>query len=291
MSLFSKQSALRKIDALQQKFESETGLCILRMQTAGQLDIYLNKGLIRLYKDVFGGAPYFEKFSEAEVRDCFQEFLKRQGQIFLAVNPADDKPVAFIVSVPLRNEFNMAAFAKRNGIGVRNAAYLAEDGVDASFRRGGLSARMKALLLETCKMEGFSKVLVRTSAQNYPQISAINKAGGRVVRGVLQNVDRTRLDGTTTNDVNAFYIFDRRRGLSALFNPVAAGIKKVENVSIVRMDGKDIMTIPAKYSKELYDDLRHVYPGAADISFADVQPSAGETIFKGSMYLAGRARL
>jgi hypothetical protein len=132
------------LTTLQQQVEKETGLCIVRIQTEKELNMYLDKGLDALYRDVFGGPPYNEKFTLEEVRDIFRGFIREQGQVYIALDDENgNKPVAFVTSVPLTSAFNIAS-AVKGSVKAKNAAYFAEDGVDVNYRRKGISAQMKS---------------------------------------------------------------------------------------------------------------------------------------------------
>lgn len=278
---------------LQQQVEKETGLCIVRIQTEKELNMYLNKGLDALYRDVFGGPPYNEKFTLEEVRDIFRGFIREQGQVFVALDDEkDNKPVAFVTSVPLSAAFNVAS-AVKGSVRVKNAAYFAEDGVDANYRRKGISAQMKKLLLAACSVDGLEKVVLRTSANNYAQISAVNKAGGMVIRKTLQEVPRTLVDGKSVVDRNAFYLFNSDPKTSEVLNCVTvvrdAGGMDTAFVNDQSFAGKPKTMLGKWFDKSRKKtwarDISDTYPGVSAVAFNQSVPE-GQKVFQGKMYFA-----
>lgn len=274
---------------LQKQIENETGLIIERVTAQEQLNDLLDAGLANLYQEVFGGPPYNEMFSAQEVRDIFQEFLDKKGCIFVALNPqAENRPVAFVVSTPLRAEFELAKLAGTK-VEADKTAYFAEDGVAEDYRRNGLSARMKKLLIETNSVSSIGKMFLRTSQQNYKQISAVNKAGGVVISGLFQDVARKRLDGTTTIDENAFYLFDTEE-----YRQTAANALKLEKVIVSQSTNGDIAqvfdAVPDEQQSPLAARIKEVYPAIKKVLFVNnalqKAPSNDNVLFTGRMYLA-----
>lgn len=282
------------LTALQQQVEKETGLCIVRIQTEKELNMYLDKGLDTLYRDVFGGPPYNEKFTLKEVRDIFCGFIREQGQVYIALDDEiGNKPVAFVTSVPLASAFNVAA-AVKGSVRAGGAAYFAEDGVAEDYRRRGISTQMKKLLLAACSADGLGKVVLRTSAANYAQISAVNKAGGIVIRKAKQEVPRRQADNSIVIDSNSFYLFD---GYAKVVN-------SLQCVTVVRDScGRDTAVVNDRSfagkswtrlglwfdrarQADWADDICQIYPGIEKVVFNQPVP-AGEKVFQGKMYFCG----
>ena len=282
------------ITALQQKIEQETGLAVTRIASGRQLEELLDAGLAGLYKDVFAGPPYNEKFEIDEVKGIFRDFFSKKGTILVATDPQKgNAPVAFVVSVPLRAEFEFVKIAKEYYADPETTAYFAEDGVAESYRRQGISGRMKALLLEANSVDGLKQVLLRTSTQNYAQISAVNKAGGRILLGQFQKVLRTTIDDKKEIDNNLFYLFDRAAKKQA-------PPKVLQRVIVVQGgDGKNRAFVFGENKRGLLawrdrqilrSDMRNAYPDIAAVKYvADLQSvTAGRVLFDGRMYVGQR---
>lgn len=256
--------------ALQQQVEQKFGLVIEKVETAQQLEAYLDSGLAKLYQTVFSEAPYFEKFSIDEIKDDFQKCLSDNGSILVALDPAkNDAPVAFISAAPLKSKFNLAVTVMKY-VDPEKSAYLAEDGVAQEYRCRGLSSNMKKILMETCSFKGFTEMLIRTSQNSYNQINSINKTGGTVILGLIQDVESKRLDGTVTKDKRSLYRYD--------LNVDAADTIRLDDVIILRQGKKDIAYLP-KFFLDLPDRtlgrleqawlVRQTYPGVSDVLFGN----------------------
>lgn len=272
-----------QVNAARSKIERETGLCVTQITASGELTSALDNGLAELYRAVFSEPPYNEKFELPEVHDIFQSFLEEKGHIFLVQDPARNmRPVAFVTSVPLHIEFNVVSLVGKN-LPVEKTAYFAEEGVDESARRQGLSIRMKDLLLKACGLSGYDRVLLRTSVLNYRQISAVNKAGGEVLPGIFQDIARNRTDGSVSNDTNAFYVFD-------LKNPSAA--QQLDRVVIVAQEKGDYAVVYDKLDgadqKKWASWIKESYPGVHRVSFMPIVPD-GKAVFDGKLYVARRS--
>jgi GNAT superfamily N-acetyltransferase len=286
------------LDRMMRAYRNQTGLDFVQITDQRQLDGYLDRGLAALYQRVFAGPPYNEQFTLSEVKDTFKEFLDKKGVVIIATDPKNNNaPAAFVASVPLKSSFELAAIA-RNRVDVDKAGYFAEDGVDEAYRRRGLSMRMKQLLLEANREQGLPQMLLRTSNDNYPQISAVNKAGGRVLSGVFQTVARKRMDGSVTPETSAFYLFDKNVARPAEANPfypciseASACVSAIDNVLILRDGASDKALVLSNVTDKQAASakLRDVYAGISAVAYAsdaDVEIK-GKPVFSGRLYIAG----
>ena len=268
----------------------ETKLDYLQIQNKAELSRWLDNGLARLYQDVFSGPPYNESFTLDEIKSCFQDMLSKKGVIIVATDPKkNNQPVAFVVSVPLKDEFEIAAKVK-DVVNPEKTSYFAEDGVDMNYRRQGLSARMKDMLLEANRAEGIPNMLLRTSNDNYAQISAVNKAGGKVLKDVFQSVARKRTDGSVTIEKSAFYLFDLQSSIPT------KEVQKISPVLVLRDNGCDraivLDPLAAGDKKKTTQQIRAVYDGIKEVSYASdamVQMS-GTPVFNGGLYVCNDAQ-
>jgi hypothetical protein len=169
----------------------------------------LDGGLNELFRDVFGDDPYNEVFSKDEVDQIFRNYLQNNADILSIREDLNGRPIAFMVGMPLSNEFKKAC-GLPDFLFTQKTAYIAEDGVDKNWRRRGLSCVMKCKMLSKAKSDGCNFALLRTRADNTPQISAVFKAGGSVIDGAQQMVSRNTRVGVIQED-NRFFLFDLRR--------------------------------------------------------------------------------
>ncbi len=92
---------------LMRQATQKTGLKLIKIKSKDELEDLLRSGLNTLYADVFGGEPYNEIFSEEEVDTIFMDYFDKNGEIFVGICPATQKPVSFVVSTPLKYKFDI----------------------------------------------------------------------------------------------------------------------------------------------------------------------------------------
>lgn len=253
---------------LQTQIELETGLRVEKVTAAEHLDTVLNTGLAKLYQQVFADPPYNENFSEKQVGDYFHGYLAQGGHIFVALDPKEqDKPIGFVVSVPLKADFAIASKVK-DILDIDRAAYFAEDGVAHTHRKGGLSGKMKKLLIEANSIEGINKIILRTNQANYKQISGVNKSGGTVITDLFHDVTSPKENGNMTTDRRAFYLFDTDTHESD-----AQNVEILNRVVITRPGGNDTAIvfdpIPREQQGDLSLRIQKTYPGIEQVMFVE----------------------
>lgn len=250
---------------------------------ASYLQKLLDKGLVDLYRDVFGAPPYNEVFRNEEVEDIFFDYLKSKGKIFILKHFENEKPLAFMIGTPIGNKFN-DVLSMKNYIKDRRTAYLADDGVDVSIRRAGVSTFLKTVFLKSCQQDQYDQVILRTRSDNYCQISAVNKASGVILNDVQQDVTRTVRGDNTIKEDNRFFLFNFRDE-----DNVKTDILK--EAKVIRMNGKDSIIIEEPLPKGLSEqNVLSAYPAAESIYQGRTKEDHGETIFNGHMYIS-RAKL
>lgn len=240
-------------------------LSVYKIASETELERILDAGLNDLYQSVFAAPPYNEKFTATEVEETFNSYFQSGGNIFVAVDN-NGTPVAFVTSVPLKSDFGVASVAK-DRVAVDKTAYFAEDGVTTELRQQGISAAMKSLLISACRESGFESLLLRTSAYNYRQISAVNKAGGYTLSGLFQQVTSTRSDGKMTQDTRSFYNFDLTE------SEAKQNLLTLERVTIVRPGGNDTAivwdNVPRELQGSLSKRIQSTYPGIEQVMFVE----------------------
>lgn len=179
------------------------------VQNESDLEKLLDTGLNALFQNVFGEEPYNEIFSKQEVDDIFYDYLEKGADILSIREDLNGRPVAFMVGTPLLKKFKKVS-GLPDFLFEEETAYIAEDGVDKNWRRLGLSSFMKSKMLAKAKGDGCDFTLLRTRADNDPQIAAVFNAGGRVIDGAQQMVPRNTKKGFVRED-NRFFLFDLRK--------------------------------------------------------------------------------
>lgn len=228
------------------------------------LDCACERGLLGLYRRVFSEPPYNEEFTNDQVYAEFQDTLRQNGLVFIAtqkLNP--DRVLGFVSSLPLSCVPDIAE--RLEGITEPDrAAYFAEDGVDKDYRRKGISSLMKTMLIQANWISGADHIVLRTSDQNYRQISAVTKSGGCVISSIFQQVTSPRQGGQIMQDRRAFY----------LFTPEAeTRYDHLQRVTIARPGGNDTAivwdNIPRRGQTEVAAAIQKNYPGVEQVMFIE----------------------
>lgn len=269
----------QSIAEIVERTSAETGLSIRWLDGQDTLERAAGDGLLALYQKIFAEPPYHEDFSQDEVRGIFADTLKAQGLIFTAsLKDEFNKVSGFVSSLPLAAKKSVADHV-RPILDIERTAYFAEDGIAAGLRRNGISGIMKRLLLEANRISGFDQVLLRTSIESYPQISAVTKAGGKVIADLFQQVASPKQGGLIAQDTRVFFLFK-------------AGEQQdcdiLSRVTIIRAGEEDIAIIRDRVPGGQQDDIarriQKTYAGVRQVVFSDtVVPE--KPIFDAKLYL------
>lgn len=196
------------IEALLAARSARSGLKINWLRNASDLRQPVNKNLITLYQEVFAEPPYQEAFSEEDVLSILTEIIRAGGFLFTAQKFDDfDKIIAFVASVPLAERPDVAALTAPYIAPQKQNSYFAEDAVDMSLRRQGISRFMKQALLEANRLAGYDSMILRTSVDSFNQIAAVQQLGAKRLGDLTQEVMSKKADGTIRPDTRCFFRF------------------------------------------------------------------------------------
>lgn len=201
-----RQFGTAKIQGLVQRLgegvivESEKDPYVIeQLETISSLNRALEgRGLIRAY-DVFKQAPYFEVFSDDEVRDIFRGYLNK-GKLFLARTA--DRVIGFGAAIPLSEDKNLEELAISCGLDTGNMWYMADLGVVPERRREKVATQLVNARLVALP-EG-TVALMRTSVDNTASQTIYRSLGFETVEGMEQEVFGKRTDGTVRRDKRIF---------------------------------------------------------------------------------------
>lgn len=182
--------------------ETEKGTYVIeQISSLESLKKKLEEGsLIELYKRLFSKEPYFEQFSDKEVAGYFNDYV-RSGLLFLAQD--GKKTVGFGAAVPLSKEIALADLGKQFGIDPESTWYMADLGVDDErFQRVGMAKQLVEARLNA--MPKGTIALMRTSVDNIASLSLYRSLGFAEIKGMVQEVEGKRIDGTFKKDKRIF---------------------------------------------------------------------------------------
>jgi len=156
--------------------------------------------IVSLYRAVFSEAPYFEEFSEDEVIDFFEEYIKK-GVVLIARN--DKGMVGFSAALSLTTQQELTGLASEFGIEQNNCQYIAELGVRKDVRRREIG---QGLIEELLMLLPKNNILLRTTSSNIAAIELYKKFGFSTIAGMEQIVSRKRTDEVSLEDIRIFMI-------------------------------------------------------------------------------------
>ncbi len=104
-------------------------------------DLEDGKPLIKLYQEVFAGAPYFESWTSEQVREIFTSIINARGILVLALK--DDTPIGFGMSVPITSKPELVELLQGEiGSYLDNTYYMSDLGVKKDFRKKGIGLNL-----------------------------------------------------------------------------------------------------------------------------------------------------
>lgn len=156
---------------------------------------------IGAYQTIFGGAPYFERFSPAEADGVYRKLTGTPGNITLLAT-VGSRVVGFGIAIPLQYKADVAR--QLTGlVPLERTMYLAELGVLEEYRRQGLG---RVLIRERVKLVDparYGQVVLRVSASRNVSYNQYIKMGF-VDMGVYMEVKALRTSGQVTTDRRLF---------------------------------------------------------------------------------------
>lgn len=171
-----------------------------RVVNPGDVDTLLTTGrLSSLYRNIFSKAPYFESFTDSEIRGYFLEYAT-QGLFYVA--RVENRVIGFGAALPLWRQPEVSEILKERGVNPASGWYMADLGVDNDYRRNGIARTL--VMLRMSKMNKGSTVIMRTSVNNKESQALYRELGFTPVEGAYQNVRQMRTDGSTVEDTRLF---------------------------------------------------------------------------------------
>ena len=158
-------------------------------------------GFASAYCRIFSGPPYHERFSEAEAAAVWDRLLGVVGNITL-VAVHEGVVVGFGSAIPLGADA-VVARALTGLVPVRHTMYLAELGIEPSYRGRGLGRQLVALRIKRMDHERFSHVVLRVADGRTESFEMYRRLDFNEM-GVSMTVKRIRVDGEEREDERHF---------------------------------------------------------------------------------------
>lgn len=157
-----------------------------------EIDSPHKKGFIDLYKDAFGGAPYFETYEDSWVEEFVWNKHIQSGCLILAISR--DKVVGLGAGLPVNLDDKIYNFlSKQHALPfqLERTLYMSELAVDTLFRKSDLhvGSELVKKRIQWASKNGFVFYVMRTAAENSNSKNIyINTIGAKELTGVIQNV-------------------------------------------------------------------------------------------------------
>jgi histidine racemase len=195
------QGPIQKLNEGSLEVKGSEAYAVEEVRDEKQLDNSLTKGnLNNLYRECFGGPPYYEQFSDEEIKAIFSEYV-RDGRLFIARDKGDI--VGFGASLPLSSVSEIdSIIAKTSNIDRSNCWYMADLGVKPEYRSNGIARKMVAERIAAAPED--ATILMRTSINNIASQTLYRSQGFQQIEGAYQDVERTRTDGQVISDKRLF---------------------------------------------------------------------------------------
>ena len=155
-----------------------------------------------VYK-VFSGAPYFEKYTEEEYREIYDEY-NNKGVIIGAYN--EDECIGIIAFED--------GFKKEQGVDFKDkkVTYLADLAVLEKYRKLGLGTQLMIYGILESKKAGYDMIYMRTLEEGKSMSYGIAKrVGFNQIPNLSQTVTRERMNGNIETVNNIFLEYDLER--------------------------------------------------------------------------------
>ena len=185
----------------------------------------LRTGFVFVYKDAFGGAPYFETYTDEEVvRDIWLPHL-RDGFIVLAWEGED--VVGFACSLPLRSApADVQEFLgeqKKHGkfpLDFNTVWYNSELGVCTAFRRRGIGYALMRARLGEILARGGEKYVARTAAEGSNSLH------------LYERIESTKLSEIQSVAASAQVLVNKSQSTARIYlsGACAEGVKKIDAI-------------------------------------------------------------
>ena len=177
--------------------EINNQVTIQQLDSQEKVNLAFEKGLVNLYQDIFSEEPYFEDFSDQEIKIIFTDYLNQGGLVFTATE--NDQIVGFSAAIPIKK----SSIVNVDGIKSlpNNTWYMADLGVAKPIRRQGLAEDLVRSRLRAIPENSY--VVMRTAKNNIASQSLYEKLGFQLL-DFTQNVAQERIGDQAEEDQRIF---------------------------------------------------------------------------------------
>lgn len=153
----------------------------------------------RVYS-VFSSAPYYEKYTEKELEDIFQEYQEK-GYIYGAYDKGDC--IGLIALERNAKPEHPVKFDENDKI-----MYLSDIAVLDKYRRRGIGNQLMLYGVMQSKLLGYEKLYMRTLEKGSMSYGIASRIGFEMIPNIFQDIERERVNGNIKTMRNIFLELD-----------------------------------------------------------------------------------
>lgn len=180
-----------------------TQYIIEQCYTPSELAKNLDDGLNLLYKNCFKGYPYFELFSDEEIENIFQDYIRR-WKLFLSKKNGEVIGFSSYTDITWEQEICEVLTPSIHDLGwdMKQCKYLADLGIKEEFRKKDIWRSLVVKCMN--ELMPWDILIMRTSNNNLPSWNLFASLGFKEMVWVYQNTSSKRQDGEVTTDKRKF---------------------------------------------------------------------------------------
>lgn len=165
---------------------------------------------VSLYKDAFGGAPYFESYDDTWVKENVWDFHLKNGCIILATH--NNAVIGLSCAIPISEDKKvfdcLSSFDKLPFNNLNNALYMSELAVSNLFRKSEIhiGAELVKKRIGWAGENGFDLYIMRTASKNSnSERLYTNIIGAKRIEGLVQNVSENPEEIPSSSNERIFF--------------------------------------------------------------------------------------
>lgn len=173
-----------------------------------QSDIFKKK-FIDLYKEAFGGPPYFEEYEDDWVEENVWGFHLKHGCVVLALH--NDDLIGLGCAIPTSEDgkvFEFLSSQEKLPFDLGKSLYMSELAVSSLFRKSELhvGSELVKKRIDWAKNNGFNAFVMRTAAKNSNSENLYRDIiGAKKIEGLIQNVLENPQEVSSSSDQRIYF--------------------------------------------------------------------------------------
>lgn len=148
---------------------------------------------------VYEGYPFYESWSEDELKEEYASFFKHGGWVFGYY--LDEKCVAILTLHPMVKGDHPVTYPED-----KKVMYLSDIATISGYRGKGIATELFHFALRHTEVLGYDYIYLRTNFDEKESMSAgiARKCGFERIWDICQEVERKRIDGIVRTDLRMF---------------------------------------------------------------------------------------